>query len=145
MFNCTAYFSVITHTLEYDFPLLDRQAFLLLYNILDPPLLLTMARPRPSRVKRARSSSTESSSIESLYHTKLHEPSKRLKSRPTASEPGTFGSTSAEQDLTVEDFTLFDMQPSESPQVKLQEDPLSHSEAVSSGSDTDDEGLLIHR
>ena len=97
-----------------------------------------MARPRPSRTKRARSSSIESTSDKSLYQTKLREPSKRLKSKPPASEPDTFGSTSAEQNLALEDLTPSDVQPSESHWVELQEDPSSISEAESPGSESDD-------
>ena len=127
-----AHVSVITHILE-DTLLYSTDKSSFLYPIVAPPsLLLNMARALPSRAKRARSSSTESTSDERLHPTRLREPSKRLKAKPAASERSTFDSTGSEQNHPLDDVTSIGVQPAGSARAELQEDPRVIGEAESS-------------
>lgn len=91
-----------------------------------------MARALPSRAKRARSSSTESTSDERLQPTKLRQPSKRLKTKSTASKLDTFGSTGSEQDCTLNDVTSVAVQAAGSAGAELHQGPQFIGEAESS-------------
>ena len=96
---CGAYVLVITHAFKTYFFLLFTS---LLSSAATPFLLLDMAHTLPSRAKRPRSSSTESTSDERLHPTLLREPSKRLKATCIALEPGTLSLTSSEQSESSE-------------------------------------------
>ena len=134
--------SVITHILG-DTLLYSTDKLSFIYSIVAlPSLLPNMARALPSRAKRARSSSTESTSDESLHPTRLREPSKRLKAKHTASEPGTFGSTGSEQDHTLDNVTSLGVQPAGPAGAELQEVPRFSGGAESSelGDSEQDDG-----
>lgn len=138
----TANVSVITHILEDTLPYPTDKSSFLYSTVVLPSLLLNMARALPSRAKRARSSSTESTSDERLHPTRLREPSKRLKAKPTTPEPGTSGSTGSEQDHTLDDVTSVGVQPAGSARVEPQEGPSFIGEAESSepGDSEQDDG-----
>lgn len=94
-----------------------------------------MARTYPSRGKRARNSSIESTDDEGLHPTSHREPSKRLKGKSTASETGTFEWTTSISALNHDEPTPFNVQPSESDGAELDEGPSSVGDGESSEQD----------
>ncbi|CAD6591496.1 MAG: hypothetical protein ASARMPRED_005418 [Alectoria sarmentosa] len=82
-----------------------------------------MARTRPSRAKKARSSSIESTDDERLQPTSIRGPSKRLKAKSTTSGSGKSESTTSEPARTLNEMISLDGRTSESGGEELDQGP----------------------